>query len=67
MCLGRALLGQGRTEEAIRIFFKSDLRADRAYLGHAYARSGRREEAEKLALSLRQAVSTSPDLRGFGR
>jgi TolB-like protein len=52
MCLGRALLGQGRTEEAIRIFIKSKDRSDRAYLGYAYARSGRREEAEKLAIDL---------------
>jgi adenylate cyclase len=52
MCLGRALLGQGRTEEAIGIFIKSHDGADRAYLGYAYARSGRREEAEKLAIAL---------------
>jgi TolB-like protein len=52
MCLGRALSGQGRTEEAIRIFIKGDNKADRAYLGHAYARAGRREEAEKLAIDV---------------
>jgi TolB-like protein/Tfp pilus assembly protein PilF len=52
MCLCRALLGQGRTEEAIRIIIKSDDRGNRAYLGYAYARSGRREEAEKLAIDL---------------
>jgi len=52
MCLGRALLGQGRTEEAIRIFIKSGHRASRGYLGYAYARAGRREEAEKLAMDL---------------
>lgn len=52
MCLGRALLGQGRTEEAIRIITKSDDRGNRAYLGYAYARSGRRDEAEKLAINL---------------
>ena len=52
MCLGRALLGQGRTEEAIGIFIKTDNRGDRAHLGYAYARSGRREEAEKLAINL---------------
>jgi adenylate cyclase len=52
MCLGRALLGQGRTEEAIRVFVESGVRANRAYLGYAYARSGRREEAEKLAMDL---------------
>jgi TolB-like protein len=52
MCLGRALLGQSKTEEAIRIFIKSDARSERGYLGYAYARSGRREEAEKLAIEL---------------
>ncbi len=54
MCLGRALVGQGRTEEAIRIFTKSDDTSNRAYLGFAYARSGRREEAEKLAIVVPQ-------------
>ena len=44
-----SLLGEGRTEEAIRIF---NHRSDRSYLGYAYARSGRREEAEKLAIDL---------------
>jgi len=52
MCMGSALLGQGRTEEAIRILIQSDNKANRAYLGYAYARSGRREEAEKLAVDL---------------
>jgi TolB-like protein/Tfp pilus assembly protein PilF len=52
MCLGRALLGQERTEEAIRMFIKSDDRGNRAYLGYAYARSSRRDEAEKLAIDL---------------
>jgi TolB-like protein/Tfp pilus assembly protein PilF len=52
MCLGRALIGQGRTEEAIRSFIKSGDRGERGYLGYAYARSGRREEAEKLAIDL---------------
>jgi len=51
-CLGRALLGQGRTEEAIRVLVKSETRSDRANLGYAYARSGRREEAERLASDL---------------
>jgi tetratricopeptide (TPR) repeat protein len=52
MCLGRALFWQGRTEEAIRIFETSDERGNRAVLGYAYARCGRREEAEKLAIDL---------------
>jgi tetratricopeptide (TPR) repeat protein len=54
MCLGRALLGQERTEEAIGMFIKSDDRGNRSYLGYAYARSGRREEAEKLAIGFSQ-------------
>jgi hypothetical protein len=57
-CLGRALLGQGKTEEAIQIFIKSDDRSDRAYLGNAHARSGRREEAEKLAIDLSASHSS---------
>ncbi len=52
MCLGRTLVGQGKTEEAIRIFTKSNKRSERGFLGYAYARSGRREEAEKLAIDL---------------
>jgi serine/threonine-protein kinase len=51
MCLGRTLLCQGRTEEAIRIL-NSNVRGNQAYLGYAYARSGRREEAEKLTTDL---------------
>ena len=56
-CLARALIGKGKVTEAIRI-----LRTDydqgvpegsqvRGYLGYAYARAGRREEAEKIAAS----------------
>lgn len=45
-CLGRARLGQGRTNEAIQIL--STISNPR-YLGYAYGRAGRREEAEKLA------------------
>ena len=52
MCLGRILLGQNRTEEAIRTFKKREDKGARGYLGYAYARSGRREEAEKLASDL---------------
>jgi adenylate cyclase len=48
-CLGQARLGQGRVEEAIQILspFKNP-----RYLGYAYGRAGRREEAEKLAASV---------------
>jgi serine/threonine-protein kinase len=55
-CLGRARLGQGRTGEAIQILeTRFNARPDAhaspilGYLGYAYAREGRREEAEKLA------------------
>jgi tetratricopeptide (TPR) repeat protein len=45
-CLGRARLGQGRTDEAIQVLATV---GNRGYLGYAYARAGRREEAEKVA------------------
>ena len=48
-CLGRARLGQGRIDEAIQIL--STLKNPR-YLGYAYGRAGRREEAEKLAAAV---------------
>ena len=48
-CLGRARLGQGRIDEAIQILstFKNP-----RYLGYAYGRAGRREEAEKIAAAV---------------
>jgi adenylate cyclase len=48
-CLGQARLGQGRIDEAIQILstFKNP-----RYLGYAYGRAGRREEAEKLATAV---------------
>jgi hypothetical protein len=52
MCLGRARLGQGKIAEAIQIFGSGNAKWERGYLGYAYARSGRREEAEKLATDL---------------
>jgi TolB-like protein/Tfp pilus assembly protein PilF len=47
-CLGRTLLGQGSVDEAIQMLGTSVSENDRAFLGHALARAGRREEAEKL-------------------
>jgi TolB-like protein len=52
-CLGRALVGQGRIGEAIPILATAP---NPRYLGYAYGRAGRREEAEKIA-------SASPDGR----
>jgi serine/threonine-protein kinase len=48
-CLGRARLGQGRVDEAIQILASW---RDPRYLGYAYGRAGRREEAEKLAAAV---------------
>jgi tetratricopeptide (TPR) repeat protein len=45
-CLGRIRIGQGRTEEAIQVLKTV---SSTRYLGYAYGRAGRREEAEKLA------------------
>jgi TolB-like protein/Flp pilus assembly protein TadD len=45
-CMARVRLGQGRIEEAIQLL--STVKNSR-YLGYAYGRAGRREEAEKLA------------------
>ena len=48
-CLGRARLGQWKTDEAIRLLSTI---ANPRYLGYAYGRAGRREDAEKLAASV---------------
>ena len=45
-CLGRIRIGQGRIDEAIQILMTV---SSTRYLGYAYGRAGRREEAEKLA------------------
>src|SRR5262249_1643218 len=45
-CLGRIRLAQGRIDEAVQILATG---ADAQYLGYAYGRAGRREEAEKFA------------------
>jgi TolB-like protein/Tfp pilus assembly protein PilF len=56
-CLARASIGKGKISEAILIL-KTDYDRGvpegsqvRGYLGYAYARAGRREEAEKIAAS----------------
>jgi len=59
-CMARARLGQGRTAEAIQILLNdpglSTYPQSRGFLGYAYARAGRREEAERMA-----AVSNFPN------
>jgi len=51
-CLGRARLGQNRVEEALEALAPLRNRGNRGYLGYAYARAGRRDEAEKLAIEI---------------
>jgi TolB-like protein/Flp pilus assembly protein TadD len=48
-CLGRVWLGQGKMNEAIQIL--STVKNPR-YLGYAYGRAGRREDAERLAAAV---------------
>ncbi|HEY2860553.1 MAG TPA: tetratricopeptide repeat protein [Terracidiphilus sp.] len=48
-CLGRARVGQGRIGEAIQALATV---GNRGYLGYAYAKAGRREEAEKVAADI---------------
>src|SRR5215471_1924725 len=48
-CLSRARLGQGRNDKAIQILSTG---SNPRYLGYAYGRAGRREEAEKLAAAV---------------
>jgi len=61
-CLGRVRLGQGRISEALQVLSTAVQRGIprdtpiEGYLGYAYGRAGRREDAEKLA----SAVSTNP-------
>ena len=48
-CLARAKLGEGRIGEAIPLLVNDPNPQSLGFLGYAYARSGRREEAQKLA------------------
>jgi len=65
-CLGRARWGQGRTDEAIQIFAAGSGWNHRASLGYAYARVGRREEAEKLAALAPNPMSQALIFAGLG-
>jgi TolB-like protein len=52
-CLARVRLGEGKIKEAIQILSEDPMLStqplSRGFLGYAYARSGRREEAEQMA------------------
>jgi len=50
VCKARVRLGQGNFSEAIQLLVEEDGNpARRGFLGYAYARAGRRDEAEKMA------------------
>ena len=73
LCLGRTRLAQGRIAEAIDVLtaaINRDLPAGepiRAYLGNAYARAGRREEAGQIARALAPfAVQQAVVFAGLG-
>jgi hypothetical protein len=57
LCLARARLGQGRNAEAVQLLANDRSAEGPGFLGYAYARSGRRDEAERLAV----ANSERPD------
>jgi tetratricopeptide (TPR) repeat protein len=69
-CVARALLAQGRIEEAIRILepaFKGREQAPgAASLGNAYARANRREDAEKLAAIVPRPLEQAIIFAGMG-
>jgi serine/threonine-protein kinase len=62
-CLGRARLGQGRIDEAIQVLTAAD---EPGYLGYAYGRAGRREEAEELAAASRDNFDKVLIFAGLG-
>jgi adenylate cyclase len=70
--LGRARLWQGRTGEAIQILEAAINRGVRqadvvwGYLGYAYARAGRREDAEKLASGAQNPFDQAMIFAGLG-
>jgi TolB-like protein len=69
-CVARALIGQGRIEEAIRILepaFKGREQAPGAgSLGNAYARANRRDDAEKLASIVPRPLEQAMIFAGMG-
>jgi TolB-like protein len=61
-CVGRALVAQGRITEAIRFLAAIEEKdGDWGYLAYAYARGGRRADAEKL---MAEAPARHPNRRG---
>jgi predicted Zn-dependent protease len=67
-CLGRSQLAQGRIPEAIRILATADPKVKyvRAFLGHAYGRADRREEAEEMAVATSGSFQQALVFAGLG-
>ena len=66
-CAGRIMLGQGRIQQAIQFFSTHPDPIDPgALLGHALARAGRREEAEKLAAGTTNPFTQALIFGGLG-
>jgi len=66
-CLGRIRIGQGRIGEAIQFFTANpDPLEPGGFLGHALARAGRREEAEKLAAGTTNPFTQALIFAGLG-
>src|SRR5262249_18815356 len=71
MILAHARLGQGRTGEAIQVLINDQSHLaenpqQRGVLGYAYALSGRREEAEKMASASQYANEQALIFAGLG-
>jgi serine/threonine-protein kinase len=65
-CLGRAWLGQGRIEEAIRGLQAEGVDGEQGSRGYGLARAGRRYEAEKLADASPSPFTQSLIFAGLG-
>jgi TolB-like protein len=65
-CLAHARIGQGRFSEAIQLLTGDKNPSGRGFLGYAYARSGHRDEAEKMAAVARYPNEKALIFAGLG-
>jgi len=67
-CLARAMVGQGRFDDAIKFLANDPLKnpQTRGFLGYIYARSGRRAEAERMAAASDKANEQALIFAGLG-
>ncbi len=70
--LARAYLGQGKIQEAIQVLEDTDRRgldqglSAHGFLGYAYGRAGRRDDAEKIASQATEAYDRALAFAGMG-